>query len=397
MQGKQQRAYRKKPLVVFENGTRVYSPSSGEPRYRVVAQSPDGTRSFAKFQDEEQARHHARRLDEDLSRYALLTSLGAPTTVEELARRYLASLSAMSVRYQERQTSMVRCWVTPHLGDLPLSQWTSGASEEVLSKARATRAPATVQGIGSTMRSMVTFASKHRWLSRDDDPMWRVTYSCRSEYQGQVVGFVPRDSLPTDEQCNQLFAALEALRQPTWALAMRLKHRSGLRWGELIALRASDIDTEPHRVVRVERAVEQSHLGRRIKTTKNRQQRYSIYPASLSGHLTQHLEEVRSRRGTEGLLFPGPDGGFAERKWFLRLWWRAARSADWPLKNKNAAAWHPHDLRHTAACWMLFDLRLDPAVAALLLGHANANFTLTRYVGVRGDPRQQLTDSTESW
>ena len=385
MQGKQ-RTYRKKPLVVFENGTRIYSPSSGEARFRVVALNVDGGRAFAKFDDEDSARRHARRLDEDLSRYGRLANATAPVTVGELARRYLASLGAMSVRYQERQAWVVRCWIVPHLGDLALRQWTSGASEELLAVARATLAPATVQNIGSTMRSLVTFASKHRWLSRDDDPMWRVSYSPRPEHQGQVVGYIPRDSLPTDQQCNELFVALEDLSHPKWALAMRLKHRSGLRWGELIALRPCDVDVQPHRIVRVERAVEQSPLGRRIKTTKNRQQRYSVYPASLTTALTRHIDEVRSQNGDDGLLFAGPDGGFAERKWFLRIWWRAARAADWPAKGKQAAAWHPHDLRHSAACWMLFDLRWDPAVVALLLGHANANFTLTRYVGVRGDP-----------
>jgi integrase len=280
---------------------------------------------------------------------------------------------------------------------LPLRRWTSGASEELLTAARVRCAPATVQNIGSTMRSLVTFASKHRWLSRDDDPMWRVSYSPRPEYQGQVVGYIPRDSLPTEQQCNDLFAALESLGQPRWALAMRLKQRSGLRWGELIALRPRDIEFEPHRIVRVERAVEQSHLGLHIKSTKNRQERYSIFPASLVTPLSHHLEEVRSERGPDGLLFPATRGGFAERSWFLRLWWRAARMAGWPPNGKHAAAWHPHDLRHMAACWMLFDLRWDPAVVALLLGHANANFTLTRYVGVRGDPRQQLSEATDNW
>lgn len=396
MQGKQ-RTYRKKPLAVFENGTRIYAPSASESRYRVVAVNADGSRAFAKFDDEESARRHARHLDHDVLRRGQLANATAPVTVGELARRYLVSLGSMSVRYQERQAWVIRCWIEPHLGELPLRQWTPGASEEVLSLARSTRATATVQNIGSTMRSVVTFAYKHRWLSRDDDPMWRVSYSPRPEHQGQVVGYIPRDSLPTDGQCEALFRALEELGHPSWALAMRLKHRSGLRWGELIALRPRDIEVEPHRIVRVERSVEQSHLGRRIKTTKNRQQRYTIYPASLVAPLTHHVATVRDERGDDGLLFPGNDGEFAERKWFLRIWWRAARTAGWPSKGKEAMAWHPHDLRHTAACWMLFDLRLDPAVAALLLGHANANFTLTRYVGVRGDPRQDLTDTTDCW
>ena len=34
----------------------------------------------------------------------------------------------------------------------------------------------------------------------------------------------------------------------------------------------------------------------------------------------------------------------------------------------GAAKWSPHDLRHVAACWMLFDLGLDPAVVADKLG-----------------------------
>jgi integrase len=396
MQRKQNTTYRKKPLAVFENGTRIYAPTASEPRYRVVAPTMGAGRTFARFDDEQSARRHARQLDDEVTNRAS-TAIDAPATVGELTRRYLTSLGSMSVRYQERQAWVARRWIVPHLGHLALRHWTPGASEELITLARLSLRPATVQNIGATMRSLVTFAHKHRWLSRDDDPMWRVSYSPRPEHQGQVVGYIDRTTLPNDDQCAALFAALEALHQPMWALAMRLKHRSGLRWGELIALRPRDVDLVPDRIVRVERAVEQSHLGRRIKTTKNRQQRYSIYPASLTVSLEHRLEIVRSEHGDDGLLFPASNGGFAERKSFLRLWWRAARVADWPTKGKQAAAWHPHDLRHTAACWMLFDLKLDPAVVALLLGHANANFTLTRYVGVRGDPRSVLKHATEQW
>lgn len=42
--------YRKKPLAQFGNGTRSYAPSSGEPRFRVVATDPaTGERIFAKL------------------------------------------------------------------------------------------------------------------------------------------------------------------------------------------------------------------------------------------------------------------------------------------------------------------------------------------------------------
>lgn len=386
---------RRKPLVSYEYGTRIYAPSEGEPRYRVVATDADGQRVFAKFSREDAARHRAREIENRLASSVLLPGrANAPTTVGGLIDRYQVSLSSRSTRYAERQEYLLRMWVRPVLGDHALSAWTPSDSEAVLERARRTLAPSTVQNVGSAMRALVTFAYKNRWIPREADPMWLVRYSPTAEVQGQAIGFIPRSSLPTDEECNRLFKALDAAEQPAWAFAMRLKHRSGLRWGELIALRPIDLDFEPQRVVRVHRAIEQSRQGLAIKGTKNRQHRVTTFPASVVEPLEAWSHRVERERGPEGLLFPGTDGGFANRRTFQRIWARAARDAGWPMKRTTAAVWHPHDLRHVAACWLLFDVHLDPAVVATLLGHANAAFTLSRYVGVRGD---LSTTVTEDW
>lgn len=50
-----------------------------------------------------------------------------------------------------------------------------------------------------------------------------------------------------------------------------------------------------------------------------------------------------------------------------------------------------------AACWMLFDVGLVLAVASTLRDHANAAFTLSRYVGVRGDLSATVTAAIEEW
>ena len=48
--------YRKKPLAQLECGTRIYAPSAGQPRYRVVAVDPvSGERIFVKCRTEEAA------------------------------------------------------------------------------------------------------------------------------------------------------------------------------------------------------------------------------------------------------------------------------------------------------------------------------------------------------
>lgn len=82
-----------------------------------------------------------------------------------------------------------------------------------------------MQNVGSCLRSLVTFAHKSRWLGRDVDPMWHVAYSSRSEHQGESHGFIPRDTLPNDEQCAAIFESFVGLGEPVWSLAMRLASR----------------------------------------------------------------------------------------------------------------------------------------------------------------------------
>ena len=215
-----------------------------------------------------------------------------------------------------------------------------------------------------------------------------------------VNDFLPlsrRDPIAFEGARRAWRAALDDAGHHGWSLAMQLKHRCGARWGELIALRPVDLEFGERRVVRIHRAVEQSRQGFAIKTTKNRQRRVSTFPASLVEPLRGWSDDVERQRGPEGLLFPGPDGGFANRRAFQRTWARAANDAGWPMKRPTAALWHPHDLRHVAACWLLFDVGLDPAVVSNLLGHANAAFTLSRYVGVRGDLSATVTAATEAW
>lgn len=307
--------------------------------------------------------------------------------------RYLASLGSRSTRYAERQEYLLRCWVRPVLADHPLPAWTPADSDQVLDQARASLAPATVQNLGAAMRALVTFAFKNRWLPREADPLWKVQCTPKPEHQGEASGFIPRDDLPTDEQCAALFEALADQGHPDWALAMRLKHRSGLRWSELIALRPCDLTFSPKRTVAVLRAVEQSRRGFAIKTTKNRQRRQTIFPASLR----DDLAAWSGQRPSDALLFTGTDGGFANRRTVQRYWARAANAAGWPMPGPMSSIWHPHDMRHVAACWMLCDVGLEAPGVSAMLGHTNTAFTLSRYVSVRGDLASTATAATEAW
>lgn len=414
-------SYRKKPFAQLEHGTRIYAPSPREERYRVVASDPvSGERIFVKCRTEEQARAKARELEQFIAQSAPIRDpheIG-PRTVERLAARYTDDhLSGLSMRFREKQTYLLRRWVLPRIGHTKVTAWTPADSSAVIASVRrAGSSDALVQDVGAVMRALVTHARRLRWLTaQSEDPMWMVRYAKKSAVQGASAVYVPRSALPTDEDCNALFNAMEDLGHHRWAVAMRLVHRTGLRWGELAALQAHDIEFEPARIVHVRRAVEQPTRGpASLKTPKNGKTRTTIFPKSLTGDLRELVDETVESDGPEGLLFRSASGRIIRRSNFQQVWIRTADRAGWPMATPlrrsagygeahkgwrwtGAAKWSPHDLRHVAACWMLFDLRLDPAVVADKLGHADPNFTIKRYIGVRGDADAAAMAVTNDW
>lgn len=74
------RSYRRKPLAIFEHGTRLYAPSAGEGRYRVVAVDVGGSRLFYKFVGEAEARRKAREVGSYLGNETPLRSTPDPAT-----------------------------------------------------------------------------------------------------------------------------------------------------------------------------------------------------------------------------------------------------------------------------------------------------------------------------
>ena len=387
----------------------------------MVATDPvSGERIFAKCRTEEAARAKARELEQFIAQSAPIRDPhdAGPRSVERLAARYIEDhLSGLSVRSREKQTYLLARWVLPRIGARTVTAWTPADSAAVIAAVRRTGgSDALVQDVGAVMRALVTHARRLRWLTaQSEDPMWIVRYAKTATIQGAASVYVPRSSLPSDEQSTALFEAMEGLGHRRWAIAMRLTYRTGLRWGELVALQAHDIEFEPARIVHVRRAVEQPTRGpARLKAPKNGKVRTTIFPKSLTDDLREVVEETVRRAGAEGLLFPSPAGRIMRRSNFQQVWIRAADAAGWPMTaplrrssgygqtNKGwrwtgAAKWSPHDLRHVAACWMLFALRLDPAVVADKLGHADPNFTIKRYVGIRGNPDTAAMQLTDQW
>jgi integrase len=138
----------------------------------------------------------------------------------------------------------------------------------------------------------------------------------------------------------QVFALGEAV-EPRYRALVLLATFTSLRWGELCALRRSDIDLAA-RTVRVERSLtELQGGGLTFGPPKTEAGRRTVgFPELVSPVLRWHLSCFASD-GDEGLVFTGPTGAPLRRGNFRqRVWVPALRSAGLP-------AVHFHDLRHT--------------------------------------------------
>lgn len=150
----------------------------------------------------------------------------------------------------------------------------------------------------------------------------------------------------------------------------------GLRWGEAVALRVSDVDMLRRKIHVRRNAVEiggRIHLG----TPKTHEAR----TVPVAGFLADRYAELMKGRGPDDLLFPGPDGGFLRSARVHKdnySWFASALDA------AGAPRITPHDLRHTAAAFAV-SAGANVKVVQRMLGHSSAAMTLDVYADLFDD------------
>ena len=138
----------------------------------------------------------------------------------------------------------------------------------------------------------------------------------------------------------QVFALGDAIA-PRYRALVLLATFTSLRWGELCALRKSDIDMEA-RTVRVQRSLTELQNGAlTFGPPKSDAGRRTVgFPELIAPVIRWHLS-CFAQDGDDGLVFTGPAGALLRRGNFRRRTWVTA------LKKAELPAAHFHDLRHT--------------------------------------------------
>lgn len=354
-----------------DEGRPVLDADTGKPQSVVV-----GSVWRARYRDlagKEHARHFKRKADAqrwiDSVTTAVVTGTyvdpgRAAITVAAMADGW-ASNPGWTASTRARNESILRRHVLPRWGSTRLS---SVDHEEVqrwaTDLARTGLAANTVRKIVGVLHSVLAAAVKGRRLTSnpaDDVVLPRATVARRRYLSAQQV--------------EALADASGRRRDVVLLLAY-----SGLRWGELAALRVGDVDTLRRRL-NVERSVTEVDGVLVWGAPKDHQRRSVPYPEFLRGA----LEDAIHGRPADDLLFPATGGQPMRVRNARRDWFDAAATA------AGIPGLTPHELRHTAA-----SLAVGAGASVLavqrMLGHEKASMTLDTYSDLFDDDLDALGD-----
>jgi integrase len=300
-------------------------------------------------------------------------------------------------------------WIAPPLGNSPLAVITP---DDVLRTVRR------AQGAGLSYRSSVNvlkvlrliyaFATRRRRFAGANpcdglgrELQHRAARSVRPDEVDRLGDDDPRPPKPflPDERRT----LLAYLTSPDCSVAERalllLGLRAGLRIGEALGLRMSDVDLDT-RVVRVQRTFTRHGRLHQPKTKAGARTVDLRYADVLAG-LRAHLIDRRAANLQRGL-------GRQDDWLFVGLMGRAARSDHPPLAchvyrhvvvplfGRLGLAHHVfHDLRHTFAT-MLYAQTRDLVYVAQQLGHASTSVTYRVYVHWIGEVDREYAARAKS-
>jgi integrase len=134
-------------------------------------------------------------------------------------------------------------------------------------------------------------------------------------------------------------AAIEAVIDARYSLLVRTAFATGARWGELTAIRGTDIEKRGSGyIVMIQRTIEE--VGRTFTERGYGKTAAAVRAISVPGDLALELAEYG-----KDLCFTGPRGGCLKRSTFRGVYWLPA------IEKAGVPGMRVHDMRHSAISW----------------------------------------------
>lgn len=356
----------------------IWKAADGRIRGSLVLPHPDGVRTVRRFVSARTRAEVSRKL-EALRQQAAAGGPTAESLGAYLQRWLVAVKPHLRPATWGSYAQHVRDYWTPGLGAIALTRLAPSHVEGVMARLlESGRSPATVQRARATLRRALHDAQRDGLVNRNAAALARPPRVERREMRAL-----------TPDEVRRLLQATADL--PIVALAVT----TGLRLGELLGLRWSDIDLDARTLV-VRRALARTHSGGyALAEPKTARSRRTVVLGAVA------LEALRRRRvqqaadrlaagsawqDTDGAVFTDALGRLLDPREVSRSFRRLADRLGLPVRF--------HDLRHTAASLMLAG-GVPLKVVSDVLGHSSIAITADVYAHVAPDARREAAEALD--
>lgn len=385
--------------IMTPEGVTVYPPQAEGGRWRAVWTEPDGTPASCLARDEAQ-------MDTRLKPVASRLQADAGRTLEPVSAliEFYLRRARWASSYRVRVEHLIKSYILPQTTGMICEDVTERLLNAVVNSPSgyntAKRLSGVVSGLvqagldGGYLEN--SSLGKIHWRDRITS-----SGSAKVSVVGLAEGYITADKIPGHDEVAALASAMRE-RCPWWLeLAVHLSAYSGLRFGELAALRVDCIDV-PSRQLRVARQASEV-FGKIVESApKGGKTRTAIYPAVTPGGYP--LAAMMERRVAEltgvgalddkpPLAFHAPDGGFLRGSNFSKRVLRPAYDeAGWRHVHSE---WTWHSLRHVFCTTALTEWGVLLTDTSTLAGHATTAITADMYIDSMSGVIERVLRATE--
>lgn len=290
----------------------------------------------------------------------------------------------VSAKTFQSYKDIVSCYLKPGVGDVSISKLHAEEIQKFYnSMLDKELSPRTVRYTHSVLRSALNQAVKWGLLYRNPADLVDLPKQKKEEMKVLTPAEAAR--------------FMEATRYSQWKALFSLLLASGMRPGEALGLKWTDIDFEKGRV-HVQRALSRTKEGWRLEEPKTAQSRRSI---PIPFNVLQDLKELKSEQAQEklqnkknpkykdhGLVFANNNGDPPDYRNIFNRHFKPL------LKDAGLPDIRLYDLRHVCAT-LLLSAGENPKIVSERLGHASVTLTLDTYSHVLPDMQEAATKKLE--
>jgi integrase len=362
----------------------IYQRADGRYVAEITVRDASGKRRRVKrsARTKTQAREKLSELIQLQKQGVELTSGDAP--VSKFLERWLEDSVKPSVRTKtfDNYESIIRVRINPRIGGVKMSKLTPAVLQQLYTD--LTESGLSARSVHNTHRVLhKAFSQALRWGLIPRNPCEAVDPPRPKQTEMQTL---------TSAQVSVLLNGTASQRNHALYL---LAVTSGLRLGELLGLRWSDIDFDGKRLF-VRRSLQRTRQGLEFvppKTDKSR--RTVMLTTSAITGLKEHRKRQNEQRLSLGpawndddLVFPNTIGEPSDPS-------AASTHFQQVLKRIDLPKIRSHDLRHTAAS-LLLQAGTHPKIVQEMLGHSTITLTMDTYSHSIPSMHAEAADTMES-